>query len=89
MRDLCHLDNKECFAMAEVLKVQREAAQLFGMDWCDPTCYASEILDAKYGQVSTYDVVDQLTHLNDRQEQDLNSLTATGPHMAHFNFQAS
>ncbi len=28
-------------------------------------------MDAKYGQVSTNDVVDQLTHLNDKQKQDL------------------
>jgi hypothetical protein len=48
-----------------------KAEDLFGMDWYDPTCYASEILDAKYGKVSTDDVVDQLTHLNNKEKQDL------------------
>jgi hypothetical protein len=43
--------------MAEILEVQREAEQLFGMDWYNPTCYTSEILDVKYGEVSTDDVV--------------------------------
>ena len=60
--------------MAEVLEVQREAEQLFGMDWYGPTCYTYEILDAKYGKVSTDDVVDQLTHLNDKQKQGLKVL---------------
>jgi hypothetical protein len=60
--------------MAEILEVQCETEQLFGMDWYDLTCYASEILDAKYGQVSTDDVVNQLTHLNDKQKQDLKVL---------------
>ncbi len=45
-----HLDNKEFFAMAEVLEVKCEAEQLFGMDWYNLTCYTSEILDAKYGK---------------------------------------
>ncbi len=31
-------------------------------------------LDAKYGEVSTDDVVDQLTHLNEKQKQDLKVL---------------
>ncbi len=60
--------------MAEILEVQGEAEQLFGMDWYDPTCYASEILDAEYEEVSMYDVVDQLTHLNDKQKEDLTVL---------------
>ncbi len=74
MRNPRHLDNKENLAMAEILEVQHEAEQLFGMDWYNPTCYASEILDAKYGEVSTDDVVDQLTHLNEKQKQDLKVL---------------
>jgi hypothetical protein len=32
--------------MAEIIEVQQKD-KLFGMDWHDPTCYASEILDAK------------------------------------------
>jgi hypothetical protein len=69
-----HLDDKEYLGMAEILEVQQEAEQMFGMDWYNPTCYDSEILDAKYGEVSTDDVVDQLTHLNDKQKQDLKGL---------------
>jgi hypothetical protein len=60
--------------MAEILEVQCEAEQLFGMDWYDPICHIFEILDAKYGQVSMDDEVDQLTHLNDKQKQDLRVL---------------
>jgi hypothetical protein len=74
MCDPCHLDNKDYLAMAEVLEVQREAEQLLGMDWYNPTCYASETLDAKYGKVSMDDVVDQLRYLNDKQKQDLKVL---------------
>jgi hypothetical protein len=74
MRNPPHLDDKEYLAMAEILEVQCEAEQLFGMDWHNPTCYASEILDAKYGEVSTDDVVDQLTHLNKKQKQNLKVL---------------
>ncbi len=74
MRDPRHLDNKEYLAMAEILEVQCEAEQLFGINWYNPTCYASEILDAKYGEVSTDDVVNQLTHLNKKQKQDLKVL---------------
>jgi hypothetical protein len=68
IRNPCHLNNKEYLAMAEILEVQREKKQLFGMDWYNPTCYASKILDAKYGEVSTDDVVDQLTHLNKKKK---------------------
>jgi hypothetical protein len=60
--------------MAEVLEVHCEAKQLFGMDWYNPTCYASETLNAKHGKVSTDDVGNQLTHLNDKQKQDLKVL---------------
>jgi hypothetical protein len=74
MHDQRQLDDKKYLAMAEILEVQCKAEQLFGMDWYNPTCYASEILDAKYGKVSTDDVVDQLTHLNDKQKQDLKVL---------------
>jgi hypothetical protein len=33
--------------MAEIREIQQEE-EVFGMDWYDPTCYATEILDAKY-----------------------------------------
>ncbi len=74
MRNPRQLDDKEYLVMVEDLKVQCKAEQLFGMDWYNPTCYALEILDAKYGKVSMDDVVDQLTHLNDKQKQDLKVL---------------
>jgi hypothetical protein len=74
MRDPHQLDGNENLAMADILEVQREAEDIFGMDWYDPTCYASEILDAKYGKVSTDDVVDQLTHLTPDQRDDLKGL---------------
>jgi hypothetical protein len=60
--------------MAGILEVQREAEQLFGMDWYNPTCYTSEILDTKYREMSMDDVIDQLTHLNKKQKQDLKVL---------------
>jgi hypothetical protein len=41
------------------------------MDWYDPTCYASEILDAKYKKVLVDDVIDQLDSLNAQQKTDL------------------
>ncbi len=74
MRDPHHLDGNEYLAMADILEVQCEAEDIFGMDWYDPTCYASEILDAKYSKVSTDDVVNQLTHLTPDQRDDLKGL---------------
>jgi hypothetical protein len=74
MRDPRQLDDKEYLAMAEILEVQQEAEEIFGMEWYDPTCYALEILDAKYGQVSTDEVADQLNHLTADQKHDLKVL---------------
>ncbi len=56
--------------MAETIKIQLED-DLFCMDWYDPTCYASEILDAKYEKVLVDDVIDQLDHLTAQQKNDL------------------
>jgi hypothetical protein len=56
--------------MAETIKIQLEN-DFFGMDWYDPTCYASEILDGKYEKVLVDDVIDQLDHLNAQQKTDL------------------
>jgi hypothetical protein len=44
------------------------------MDWYDPTCYASEILDAKYEKVLVDVVIDQLDHLNTQQKNNLKRL---------------
>jgi hypothetical protein len=41
------------------------------MDWYDPTCYAVEILDAKYEKVEVDEVINQLNHLNTEQKKDL------------------
>ncbi len=41
------------------------------MNQYDPTCYASEILDAKYEKVLVDDVTDQLDHLIAQQKNDL------------------
>ena len=71
MRDPHQLDGKEYLAMADILEVQRKAEDIFGMDWYDPTCYTSEIMIRKYGNVSMDDVVNQLTHLTSHQRDDL------------------
>ncbi len=55
--------------MAETIEIQLEN-ELFGMDWYDPTCYASEILDAKYEKVLVDDVIDQHDHLVAQQKND-------------------
>lgn len=70
MRDPWSIDNDELIAMCDVVEQQCEE-ELFGMDWYDPTCYATEILDAKYEAVSTDEIVDQCTHLDDSQKSDL------------------
>jgi hypothetical protein len=49
MCDPHQLDGNKYLAMADILEVQRQAEDIFGMDCYDPTCYVSEILDAKYG----------------------------------------
>ncbi len=56
--------------MAETIEIQLEE-EFFGMDWYDPICYASDILDAKYEKVHVNDVIDQLDHLNAQQKNDL------------------
>ena len=63
MRDTHYLQSKDFLAMAETIDFQLEN-DFFGMDWYDPTCYVSEILNAKYEKVLVDDVIDQLDHLN-------------------------
>ncbi len=41
------------------------------MDWYDPTCYAVEILDAKYEKIEIDEVINQLNHLDPQQKEDL------------------
>ncbi len=56
--------------MAETIVIQL-VDESFGMDWYDPTCYAFEILDAKYEKVLVDDDIDQLDHLSAQQNNDL------------------
>ena len=44
------------------------------MDWYDPHCHATVILDAKYEKVLVDDVIDQLTHLNVQQKSDIRQM---------------
>jgi hypothetical protein len=41
------------------------------MDWYNPTCFAIEILDAKYEKVQIEDVVNPLEYLSTQQKTDL------------------
>jgi len=70
LRNPRFLKDKDYAAMAEISAIHQEM-EFFGMDWYDPTCYANEILDAKYEKVHIDDVVDQLNHLNDQQKTDI------------------
>ena len=65
--------------MAKTLEVQREDEQLFGRDWYDLDCYATEILDAKYEKDNTNEVFDQLIHLNGAQKEDLHKVLKDFP----------
>ncbi len=44
------LKDRDFKDMAEIIEIQQEV-DFFGMDWYDPTCFAIEILDAKYEKV--------------------------------------
>jgi hypothetical protein len=68
------LDNSDYLAMAKALEVHRKEEQIFGRDWYDPDCHATEILDPKYEKVSTDEVVDQCTHLSATQKEDLHKV---------------
>jgi hypothetical protein len=70
MRDTRYIQSKDLLAMAETIEIQLED-DFFGMDWYDPTCYASKILNAKYDKVLVDDVIDQLDHLDAQQKDDL------------------
>ncbi len=68
------LQNKEFEAMAEIIEVQQEE-NFFGMDWYNPTCYATEILDAKYEKVEVDEAINQLNHLTLEQKEDLRKVS--------------
>ncbi len=65
-----YLQSKDFLAMAKTIEIQLED-ECFGMDLYDPTCHASEILDAKYEKFLVDDVIDQFDHLNAQQMNDL------------------
>ena len=67
LRDLHNLKDKDYVAIAEIVEIQQEV-DCFGMHWYDPTCYAMEILDAKYEKLQIDYVVIQLEHLNVQQK---------------------
>jgi len=67
LREPHTLKDKDYVAMAEIIEVQQEV-EFFGMGWYDPTCYAIEILNAKYEKVQIDDVANQLKHLNVQQQ---------------------
>jgi hypothetical protein len=79
MRDPKYLDHGDYLAMAESLEVHREEEQIFGRDWYDSDCHASEILDAKYEEVSTDEVIAQCTHLSTAQREDLRTVLKDFP----------
>jgi hypothetical protein len=56
--------------MAEIIEIQQEV-EFFGIDWYEPTCFAIEILDAKYEKVQIKDVVNPLEYLSTQKKADL------------------
>ncbi len=49
--------------MAEIIEIQQEV-EFFGIDWYESTCFAIEILDAKYEKVQIKDIVNPLEYLS-------------------------
>jgi hypothetical protein len=74
MRNPHLLQNKEFEAIAEIIEIQQQE-EIFGMDWYDPTWYATEILDAKYEKVEVDEVINQLNHLSLEQKEDLRKVS--------------
>jgi hypothetical protein len=64
------LKDRDFKAMAEIIENQQEV-EFFGMDWYGPTCFAIEILAAKYEKVQIEDVVNPLEYLTTQQKADL------------------
>jgi hypothetical protein len=50
LHDPHDLKDRDFKAMAEIIEIQQEV-DFFGVDWYDPTCFAIEILDAKYEKI--------------------------------------
>jgi hypothetical protein len=70
LRDPHDLKDRDFEAMAEIVEIQQEV-DYFCMDWYDPTCFAIEILDAKYEKVQIKEVLNPLEYLSTQQKADL------------------
>jgi hypothetical protein len=70
LHDPLLLTDEDYISMAELIEIQQEV-EFFGVDWYDPTCYALEILDARYEKVSIDEVVKQYSHLTVQQKADI------------------
>jgi hypothetical protein len=70
LRNPHDLNDKDFKAMAEIIEIQQEV-EFVGMDWYDPTCFAIEILHAKYEKVQIKEVVNPLEYLSTQQKVDL------------------
>jgi hypothetical protein len=74
------LDSKDFDAMEDMFFIQAED-ELVGEDWL--SCYATDILDAKYEWTDVAEVVDKLTHLNAHQKKDLLQVLQDNSKMFH------
>ena len=57
--------------MVESLKVHRQEEAIFCRDWYNPDCFATTILDAKYKKVNVDDIVKQIIHLRESQQDNI------------------
>jgi len=62
------LDSKDFDTIEDMFLIPPEE-ELFGKDWL--SCYATDILDAKYEWTDVADVIDKLTHLKAQQKKEL------------------
>ena len=79
MRPRSGLTSMDFDDMVDQYNVQVED-ELFGEDWLN--CFATEILDAKYEFTDVADVVNQMSHLNQKQKDDI--LTILKKHQQFF-----
>ena len=71
LRDPKGLQSQDFDEMEDALFIQQDD-ELLGEDWLDS--FATEILDARYEHTDIRDVVDNQSHLNERQKDDLLSV---------------
>jgi hypothetical protein len=68
--NLHDLKDKGFKAIAESIEIQQEVV-FFGIGWYDLTCFAIEIIDAKFEKVQIKDVVNPLEYLSTQKKADL------------------